>query len=73
LEKKKQINVGPFLIKPNLVKNDIINFGLVQAGKLINNYIEIFNPSDKVLMVKLVLMNMEILIMKCLIIKIQNY
>ena len=52
---KKQINVGSFLIRPNLVKNDIVNFGLVQVGKLVNNYIEIFNPSDKVLMVKLVL------------------
>ena len=52
---KKEINIGSFLIKPNLVKNDIINFGLVQVGKLVNNYIEIFNPSDKVLVVKLVL------------------
>ena len=52
---KKIINVNSFLIKPSLVKNDIINFGLVQVGKLVNNYIEIFNPSDKVLMVKLVL------------------
>ena len=52
---KKEINVGSFLIRPSLVKNDTINFGLVQIGKLINNYIEIFNPSDKVLMVKLVL------------------
>ena len=52
---KKIINVNSFLIKPSLVKNDIINFGLVQVGKLVNNYIEIFNPSDKALMVKLVL------------------
>ena len=52
---KKNINIESFLIKPNLVKNDEINFGLIQMGKLVNNYIEIFNPSDKVLMVKLVL------------------
>jgi hypothetical protein len=52
---KKEISVNSFLIKPNLVKNDMINFGLVQNGKLVNNYLEIFNPSDKVLMVKLVL------------------
>ena len=52
---KKEINIGSFLIKPSLVKNDIINFGLTQVGKLVSNYIEIFNPSDKVLVVKLVL------------------
>ena len=52
---KKEINVNSFLIKPSLVKNDTVNFGLTQIGKLVNNYIEIFNPSDKVLMVKLVL------------------
>jgi len=52
---KKNINIESFLIKPSLVKNDEINFGLVQTGKLVNNYVEIFNPSDKVLMVKLVL------------------
>lgn len=52
---KKNINIESFLIKPSLVKNDEINFGLVQMGKLVNNYVEIFNPSDKVLMVKLVL------------------
>ena len=52
---KKEINVNSFLIKPSLVKNDTVNFGLTQIGKLVNNYIEIYNPSDKVLMVKLVL------------------
>ena len=36
-------------------KNDTVNFGLTQVGKLVNNYVEIYNPSDKVLMVKLVL------------------
>ncbi len=42
-----------------MVKNDTINFGLVQVGKLVNNYIEIFNPSDKILKVKLVLVPEE--------------
>ena len=52
---KKEINANSFLIKPSLVKNDTVNFGLTQVGKLVNNYVEIYNPSDKVLMVKLVL------------------
>ena len=52
---KRDINVGSILTRPSLVKNDTINFGLVQVGKLVNNYIEIFNPSDKILKVKLVL------------------
>jgi hypothetical protein len=56
---KKIINVNSDLIKPNLLKSTGITFGLVQVGKIISGYFEIFNPSDQVLAVKLVLVPNE--------------
>ena len=52
---KKIINVNSDLIKPNLLKSSGITFGLVQVGKMISGYFEIFNPSDQVLAIKLIL------------------
>ena len=52
---KRIIKVNSDLIKPNLLKSTGITFGLVQVGKIISGYFEIFNPSDQVLAVKLVL------------------
>ena len=52
---KKDINFKSFLIKPNLSKKDEINFGLIQVGKPESTYVEGINPSDKMLLIKLVL------------------
>ena len=52
---KGDINFKSFLIKPNLSKKEEINFGLVQIGKPVNSYIEGINPSDKMLLIKLIL------------------
>ena len=54
---KGDINFKSFLIKPNLLKKEEIDFGLVQIGEPINAYIEGINPSDKMLLIKLVLAN----------------
>ena len=42
-----------------MLKSTGITFGLVQVGKIISGYFEIFNPSDQVLAVKLVLVPNE--------------
>ena len=52
---KKIINVNSDIILPNIIKSGGITFGLVQVGKMISGYFEIYNPSDQVLAVKLVL------------------
>ena len=52
---KRFIHVSSDLVKPNLIKSTGITFGLVQIGKIISGYFEIFNPSDQVLAVKLLL------------------
>ena len=52
---KGDINFKSFLIKPNLSKKEEIDFGLIQTGKSINTYIEGINPSDKMLLIKLIL------------------
>ena len=54
---KGDINFKSFLIKPNLAKKEEIDFGLVQVGKSMNTYIEGINPSDKILLIKLILAN----------------
>ena len=53
--KTKIINVRSFLIKPNLVKKEEIDYGLIQVGKLVEKYIEGYNPSDSVLEMKIYL------------------
>ena len=52
---KGDINFKSFLIRPNLSKKEQINFGLTQIGKPVSTYIEGINPSDKMLLIKLVL------------------
>ena len=52
---KGDINFKSFLIRPNLAKKEKINFGLVQTGKPMNTYIEGINPSDKMMIIKLIL------------------
>lgn len=54
---KKDINFKSFLIKPNLSKKDHINFGLVRVGRPEAIYVEGINPSDKMLLIKLILAN----------------
>ena len=49
------INLKGLLIKPNLVKKEKINFGLNQIGKPAGIFIEGINPSDKMLLIKLLL------------------
>ena len=49
------INFNGLLIKPNLVKKEKINFGLNQIGKPKSVLIEGINPSDKMLLIKLIL------------------
>ena len=49
------INFKSFLIRPNIAKKEEIDFGLVQIGKPMNTYIEGINPSDKMMLIKLVL------------------
>ena len=53
--KTKKINVRSFLIKPNLVKKEEIDYGLIQIGQLIEKNIEIYNPSDSILEMKVFL------------------
>ena len=53
--KTKVINVRSFLIRPNLVKKEEINYGLIQVGKTVQKFVEVYNPSDSVLGVKLLL------------------
>ena len=53
--KTKIINVRSFLIKPNLVKKEEIDYGLIQVGQLVEKYIEGYNPSDSVLEMKIYL------------------
>ena len=49
------INFKSFLIKPNIAKKEEIDFGLTQIGKPMNTYIEGINPSDKMMLIKLIL------------------
>ena len=56
---KKIINVNSDLIMPTIIKSMGITFGLVQVGKMISGYFEIYNPSDQVLAVKLILVPNE--------------
>ena len=53
--KEKIINVRTFLIKPNLVKKEEIDYGLIQVGHTVEKYIEGYNPSDSILEIKLFL------------------
>ena len=53
--KTKIINVRSFLIKPNLIKKEEIDYGLVQIGQLEEKNIEVYNPSDSILEMKLFL------------------
>ena len=53
--KSKIINVRSFLIKPNLVKKEEIDYGLIQVGQLVEKYIEGYNPSDSILEMRLFL------------------
>ena len=52
---KKVINVNSDLIMPAIMKNSGITFGLVQVGKSLSGYFEIYNPSDQVVAIKLLL------------------
>ena len=49
------INFNALLIRPNLVKKEKINFGLNQMGKAVQIFMEGINPSDKPLLIKLIL------------------
>ena len=49
------INFNGLIIKPNLVKKEKINFGVNQIGKPAEIFIEGINPSDKILLIKLLL------------------
>ena len=53
--KSKIINVRSFLIKPNLVKKEEIDYGLIQVGQIVEKYIEGYNPSDSILEMRLFL------------------
>ena len=53
--KTKVINVRSFIKKPNLVKKEEIDYGLIQLGHSIEKYIEGQNPTDTVLEMKLIL------------------
>jgi len=53
--KTKVINVRSFIKKPNLVKREEIDYGLMQVGHLVEKYIEGHNPTDSVLEMKLLL------------------
>ena len=53
--KTKIINVRSFLIKPNLVKKEEIDYGLIQVGQLVEKYIEGYNPSDSIIEMRLFL------------------
>ena len=53
--KTKIINVRSFIKKPNLVKKDEMDYGLMQVGHLVEKYIEGHNPTDSVLEMKLLL------------------
>ena len=53
--KTKVINVRSFLIRPNLVKKEEINYGLIQVGKTVQKFVEVYNPSDSALEIKLFL------------------
>ena len=55
LYKTKVINVRSFIKKPNLVKKEEIDYGLMQIGHLVEKYIEGQNPTDSVLEMKLLL------------------
>ena len=52
---KRIIQTTLYLGKPTIINGNGINFGFVQVGKIVNGYFEIFNPSDQILGVKLVL------------------
>ena len=52
---EEYVNIKGLIIKPNLVKKEKINFGLNQIGKPSSLYIEGINPSDKILLIKLIL------------------
>ena len=56
---KDNIKIRASLAKPSLVKNDQINFGLVQIGKTNEKYINCTNPSDMTMTFKLMLASEE--------------
>ena len=56
---KDNIRIRASLAKPSLVKNDQINFGLVQIGKTNEKYINCTNPSDMTMTFKLMLASEE--------------
>ena len=56
---KDNIRIKASLAKPSLVKNDQINFGLVQIGKTNEKYINCTNPSDMTMTFKLILASEE--------------
>lgn len=53
--RSETVSIKAFLTKPNLIKKNEINFGLVQIGETIETYIEGFNPSDEVLRYQVIL------------------
>ena len=53
--KTKTINVRSFIKRPNLVKKEEIDYGLMQVGHSVEKYIEGHNPTDSVLEMKLIL------------------
>ena len=53
--KTKVINVRSFIKKPNIVKKEEIDYGLMQVGYSVEKYIEGHNPTDYVLEMKLIL------------------
>ena len=57
--KNKVINVRSFLIKPNIVKKEEINYGVIQLGSISEQYIELYNPSDSPVFTKILLADEE--------------
>ena len=53
--KTKVINIRSFLKKPNLLKKEEVDFGLIQVGHFVEKYIEGHNPSDSILELKVLL------------------
>ena len=52
---KKVIGVNSDLIMPVIMRNTGVSFGLVQVGQSLSGYFEIYNPSDQVIAIKLIL------------------
>lgn len=53
--KTENLQLRGILSKPALVQKDEIDFGLAQIGDQIQKYIEVNNPSDEIIKVKLIL------------------